>query len=450
MLLLPGPAFGKRVWAFGSRCSGWGPPEFYPSWQVGLPLGLFTAVAALMEGDPGSREPLDSGRLWTRGIAIALAAVANYKSLAAFYDYLTGDVLVELPGDLALEIAVIALGALGLCVFFVLSINLLWRLPRLNRQALRLIERWNGQDPRWNRYFERRHRFHLLMAYPVTKALLLALSQVCDLLLGGVPAWVAPRVVPGRIELYLRALWEAAEEEVQKETPFWRAAPIWGRREESALAGALVRRGDAILVLGDFLRCPKENCPAPSTLSEVDCREMAFAIDRHLQDRMVFAALSGTGADSSDTDVLEERMGSYYLLLGSKNPALQPVIKLRMDAVALGQGGDSARLAFRDRVFAWLAGGQPYAEFVFDGLLATFRAARDHAGLIECCRRFEESRALSREATLDLGEAWYWYAREIDPKVEAPLAVWAMHQAIDRLFEAGASAHLDAISSRPG
>lgn len=417
-----------------------GPPAVPSIW--GPCLGLFTAIAAFA----GCRYPATRASTTIRSIAIALAVAANYLAVEAAHDFLISSVLIDLWGNLAAWLVALVLAGIAIAVFLVLSLSLLWRRRFLNAQARSLIIKWNERDPFWSEFLRSRHRWHIFRARIAVRLLFRVSRFVCELLLGAVPPWIAPHVKPDRIELYLRALWAGAEQSVATETPFWRAALMKGLREERELAIALDRLGAAILVLGDYLLCPFPECPSRQELPIEDCRKMAFAIDSHLFDRMVFSSLSGKPLPPSTR--LVERMRDYYTDLGRKNPGFQRVITFRIELLKSPALDDLGRFRLRNEVLEWLESNPERGGFVFDGLLCAFRAARDHASLIEACRRFEaRGRELSPAALLDLGEAWFWYALETDPSANSPLAVWALHEAASRFHECGAAVHLDAMST---
>jgi len=405
-----------------------------------------------------------------RWMIVAVAALAQWRALAAFYDAVISDVLINLWGHLGVWLSLLVLLALAIVSFALLSFNWLWRLPLLktflNRRALVLLERWDSQDPLWKRYFELRHKFHQLLANQRADLLRRLLRKVWEYTLGKFPSWIIPTVKPNRVEKYLRAQLRNAQREVSEETSEWRAARLSrsGDSDQAAnkLRAALDQRGKRLLALGDYLFCPHEPCPHRLDPPHTHIRKLAFAIDAHLHASFAFRSLTGVGVGEGEKALLTERLGHYYRILHRNAPELRGAIEYRiamleevpeeLKGMREGQARDDLdRLRLRKQIVEWARRKPPGARFVLDGLLAEYQVERDSAGLIETCRQLGLlDLKLSATGKVELGEAYYWYAYEIDPTGQTPLSVWAFDQAVSHFFEAGAEVHLDVLSKMKG
>jgi hypothetical protein len=250
--------------------------------------------------------------------------------------------------------------------------------------------------------------------------------------------------------MYLRARLEKSQPVVREKTRAWRAERLRGNgsREAAKLLAALEERGWRLLALGDYLFCPYEPCSRRIKRRPEDVLKLAFDIDAHLHQTAALRHPAQRDVEErTSLPLLEERLKQYYDLL-AESPELATVIEFRRAIRAEQSRKDLVRASLRNRILEW-ARGKPFgAEFVLEGLLALYGVVSDSAGLIEACRRLAMlDMELSVNGHLELGEAFYWYAFEIDPNCESRLSDLALSQAASHFFEAEAAGHLEVLNA---
>jgi hypothetical protein len=201
-------------------------------------------------------------------------------------------------------------------------------------------------------------------------------------------------------------------------------------------------QADAFIALGDYVVCPKENCPyILEPLTELWA--LAMRMDRLLLAARTFATRQDNKINYHHDSLREvfDRLLKYYKALkkSSTDKNLIQFIDWRLKVLA--GNPDDHLLNGRDQLINWLKSPVYWHEFAVHTLLSEFRLAQDWSSVIETGRilTLNGLYTLNKSDHLETGKAYWHEARQVG---SGALGDWALEHAVSHLYSAEAQMHL--------
>jgi hypothetical protein len=426
------------------------PLVWAPAWYVAVLI--LTGASAAIAGPPSA-----PSRFAPRWLLLGIAAIGHRDALraalVAAHDRGV-HALVHSPIDPTLVLGALVVVGAGTAAFVLMTRDLIWRLRVVNLAALHVIRRRHRLD-RWERWFGRRHRVHSLAVTGIL-AFIARLAAAWFRHLFGTPPDLARKTTrPHRDESFLQDhLLQASlrAEDASRACRLDGSPP--GAAKLAELDEALRDEAAALRLLYRYLLCPErcspegffpERCPAPDLVTPQIAEDLAR---RMLSHRSRLAERQGYGGEAPAQDRCDAQVTLH--LAERAGPEWHDALRRAWAWLADIPTTDRSRAAARSEMLTWLGKpqGDGQTDFVVEHALRAYRAARDWEGGIEMVRQLElRKKRMSAGSHLEVGEAYFRHAREVDAGLHAPLAHWALEQACAHFVEAKAADFLRLLAT---